>query len=144
MVGRSGGDRFLTYTDRLSGKALALKVPGGAGLAEAVANTTKASFLKLPKIKRHTMTYDNGIEFTQHEYIEDQTGLVVYFAHPYHSWERGTNENTNGLYRQFYPKKTNLDPVTQKDLDKVTRLLNTRPRKRHHYRTPDEVFRGGK
>jgi IS30 family transposase len=144
VIGVPGRSRLLTYADRLSGKAQAMKVPGGEGLAEVVADRTIGWLERLPKAKRHTMTYDNGTEFGQHEYIEDTSSLPVYFAHPYHSWERGTNENTNGLYRQFFPKKTDLDPVSQRELDKATRLLNTRPRKRHHYRTPDEVFRDGK
>ena len=143
VVGKPGRDRLATYADRLSGKAKALKVPGGNGLAEAIANQTVAWLHKLPKAKRHTLTYDRGTEFSDHEYIEDNTPLQVYFAHPYHSWERGTNENTNGLYRQFFPKKTSLDAVSQREVDRVTKLLNTRPRKRHQYRTPDEVFRDG-
>jgi transposase, IS30 family len=144
VLGKPGRDRLLTYTDRLSGKAQALKVPGGDGLAEAIANRTVAWFQKLPKAKRHTLTYDNGTEFSDHEYVETNASLPVYFAHPYHSWERGTNENTNGLYRQFFPKKSDLDHVSQREVDRATRLLNTRPRKRHQYRTPDEVFRSGK
>jgi transposase, IS30 family len=143
VVGKPGRGRLATYVDRRSGKAQALKVPGGNGLAQAIANQTVAWFQKLPKAKRHTLTYDNGTEFSNHEYIEDKAALQVYFAHPYHSWERGTNENTNGLYRQFFPKKGDLDPVSQREIDRVTRLLNTRPRKRHQYRTPDEVFRDG-
>jgi IS30 family transposase len=90
------------------------------------------------------MTYDNGIEFSDHEVIEKRTGMTIYFAHPYHSWERGTNENMNGLYRQFFPKKHDFTHVSQKEIDRVTRLLNTRPRKRHHYQTPDEIFRSQK
>lgn len=144
MVGKPGRSRLLTYADRLSGKAQAIKVPGGDGLAEAIAGRTTDYFQKLPKAKRHTMTYDNGTEFSEHEHIGDRTALQVYFAHPYHSWERGTNENTNGLYRQFFPKKVDLDPVSQRDVDRATRMLNTRPRKRHQYRTPNEVFRDGK
>jgi IS30 family transposase len=144
VIGVPGRDRLLTYADRLSGKAKALKVPGGDGLAEVVADRTIGWLRKIPKAKRHTMTYDNGTEFGQHEYIEDHSSLQVYFAHPYHSWERGTNENTNGLYRQFFPKKADLNPVSQQEVDRVTKLLNTRPRKRHQYRTPDEVYRDGK
>jgi IS30 family transposase len=144
VLGIPGRSRLLTYADRLSGKAKAMKVPGGEGLAEAVAGATTAWLQTIPKAKRHTMTYDNGVEFSDHEYVEDQAALQVYFAHPYHSWERGTNENTNGLYRQFFPKKADSDPVSQQDVDRATRLLNTRPRKRHQYRTPDEVFRDGK
>lgn len=144
IIGKPGHDRLATYTDRRSGKAKALKVPGGDGLAEAIANKTTDWLRKLPKTKRHTLTYDNGIEFSDYEYIEDHAALEVYFAHPYHSWERGTNENTNGLYRQFFPKKADLDAVSQREVDRVTTLLNTRPRKRHQYRMPDEVFRDGK
>ncbi len=66
--------------------------------------------------------------------------MTVYFAYPYHSWERGTNENTNGLLRQFYPKRTPFKDLKQENLDKIVKLINTRPRKRLHYRTPQEVF----
>jgi hypothetical protein len=66
--------------------------------------------------------------------------MPVYFARPYHSWERGTNENTNGLLREYFPKGTSLTDLTQEDVDNAVHLLNTRPRKRLGYRTPEEVF----
>lgn len=144
VIGKSGGSRLLTYTERKSGLAIAVKIPGGAGQAEVITLATEQRFKRLPKRKRRSLTYDNGTEFSDYERIEKRTGMEVYFAHPYHSWERGTNENTNGLYRQFFPKKHDLDKVNQKAIDRVTRLLNTRPRKRHQYRTPEEVFRSKK
>jgi IS30 family transposase len=142
IVGTSK-DRTVTYAERRSGKAKALKVQGGPGLSKNVSDQTVRSFRQLPREKRRTITYDRGTEFSDHEHIETNLSLKVYFAHPHHPWERGTNENTNGLYRQFFPKKTDFSKVTQAQLDKVTRLLNTRPRKRHRFRTPDEVFRDG-
>jgi IS30 family transposase len=74
-----------------------------------------------------------------YEFVEHETGVNVFFAYPYHSWERGTNENTNGLLRQYFPKRSSL-AVGQAELDKAVQLLNTRPRKRLGYRTPAEVF----
>ncbi len=68
---------------------------------------------------------------------------MIYFAHPYHSWERGTNENCNGLLRQFFPKKSAFTTITQEAIDEAANLINNRPRKRHNYLTPKEVF-GGK
>lgn len=134
------GPRLLTYVERKSGKAKAAKVLGGTGLAHQVTVATEEQFKRLPRHLKQTLTDDNGVEFLDHEVTEKRTGLTIYFAHPYHSWERGTNENTNGLYRQFFPKDCDFSKVSQKDIDRVTRLLNTRPRKRHHYQTPDEVF----
>jgi IS30 family transposase len=75
------------------------------------------------------------------EGMEKDTGLNIYFATPYHSWERGTNENTNGLLRYYFPKKTSFKSVTQKDVDRAVALLNTRPRKRLGYRTPAQMFK---
>ena len=93
----------------------------------------------MPK-KRHTITYDNGSEFADHEMIERKAKATIYFAYPYHSWERGTNENTNGLLRQFFPKKSLFEGITQNRLKRVTKLINHRPRKRLGYLTPHEVF----
>jgi IS30 family transposase len=70
-----------------------------------------------------------------------KTGITIYFAWPYHSWERGTNENCNGLLRQFFPKKSTFAMITQERIDEVCELINNRPRKRHNYKTPNEIFR---
>lgn len=90
--------------------------------------------------KVHTITVDNGKEFCEHEQIAAGLQARIYFAHPYASWERGLNENTNGLVRQYFPKKYDFATITDQDLQRVEDLLNTRPRKTLGYRTPNEVF----
>jgi len=96
-------------------------------------------------VRRHpgrvkTITSDNGSEFHSYAEVEAATGVVFYFATPHHAWERGTNENTNGLIRQYLPKRTSLAPVTQADCDRIAYELNTRPRKRLGYKTPEERY----
>jgi IS30 family transposase len=90
--------------------------------------------------KVHTITVDNGKEFCDHELIAAGLQARIYFAHPYASWERGLNENTNGLIRQYFPKKYDFARFADKDLQQVEDLLNNRPRKTLGYRTPNEVF----
>lgn len=90
--------------------------------------------------KVHTITVDNGKEFCEHQEIAQALQARIYFAHPYSSWERGLNENTNGLVRQYFPKKYDFGRITDKDLQQVEDLLNNRPRKTLGYRTPNEVF----
>jgi len=87
-----------------------------------------------------SITADNGSEMTEHRRIERLTGARFYFAHPYHAWERGTNENTNGLLRQYWPKGQSLAHLTQRACNAVARRLNTRPRKRLGYLTPEECY----
>ncbi len=89
-----------------------------------------------------TITADNGTEFHQYPEIEEATGVRFYFATPHHSWERGTNENTNGLIRQYLPKGMNLKNLTQAQCDRIAKKLNTRPRKRHGFKTPEEILYG--
>jgi IS30 family transposase len=88
-----------------------------------------------------TITVDNGTEFHGYEEIERATGVRFYFATPYHSWERGTNENTNGLIRQYLPKRQSMKPVTQSKCNQIAQTLNNRPRKRLDFRTPTEKLR---
>ncbi len=88
----------------------------------------------------HTMTFDNGKEFAQHENIATALNTLCYFATPYHAWERGLNEHTNGLVRQYLPKSTDLSNVTDELLERIEELLNHRPRKALGYKTPFEVF----
>lgn len=90
--------------------------------------------------KVHTITVDNGKEFCEHEAIAAQLQARIYFAHPYASWERGLNENTNGLVRQYFPKKYDFTRITKAELRGVAERLNNRPRKTLGYRTPNEVF----
>ena len=91
-----------------------------------------------------TITFDNGKEFAEHAFIANSLEADVYFAHPYHSWERGLNENTNGLLRQYFPKCTNLCKVTENEVADAVYRLNHRPRNCLNYRTPHEVFMGTK
>jgi IS30 family transposase len=89
---------------------------------------------------RLTMTYDNGTEMAYHKLLTKQTGMDIYFAHPYSSWERGTNENTNGLVRRYYPKKTDFSTVTEDQLERLQNRLNNRPRKVLGYYTANEMM----
>jgi IS30 family transposase len=88
----------------------------------------------------HTITFDNGKEFAGHEHITKELGASIYFATPYHSWERGANENTNGLLRQFFPKKTDFSKITQEQLQQAVDNINHRPRKTLGYKSAYEVF----
>ena len=138
VVGGERKQRVLTHVERKCGYLLADKLDKVS--AEIVKEKTVSRFKSLSKKKKFTVTYDNGPEFAAHELIGRETGMDVYFAYPYHSWERGTNENTNGLLRQFMPKKSSFAAVTQEKLDGFVALINHRPRKRLNYLSPYEVF----
>ena len=129
---------ILTNVERKSGYLLARKIQDKSWIS--VLDGTIECFKRVPKYKQKTMTYDNGREFSLHRMIEFETNLDVYFAHPYCSWERWSNENTNGLLRQFAPKKTDFEKITQNQLKYYVSLINSRPRKRLNYKTPNEVF----
>ena len=107
--------------------------------AEAVRNAVTEG-LTPHRDRVHTITYDNGREFTDHEGMASDLDARIYFAHPYSSWERGLNENTNGLIRQYFPKDRDLTTVTKREIEKAMDKLNHRPRKSLGYRTPYEVF----
>lgn len=98
------------------------------------------AFKTVPHELRKTLTYDQGKEMSQHEKFTIDTGIRVYFAHPGSPWERGTNENTNGLIRQYFPKGTDFTKVSEDEIKKVQRKLNDRPRKALGFNKPDEVF----
>lgn len=89
---------------------------------------------------RKTMTYDNGMEMANHKWLTDNTGMDIYFANPYSPWERGTNENTNGLIRRYFPKKTDFNNITEQQLKIVQQKLNNRPRKVLKYKTPEYML----
>lgn len=135
-----GSDKshILTHVERKSGFAMADKLK--RGLAELTRKTTKKRFDKIPRNKKHTITYDNGVTFAEHKFTEEQTKIDIFFANAYHSWERGCNENFNGLLRQFFPKKSSFAKITQDDIEKAVKLINNRPRKRLNYQTPVEIF----
>jgi IS30 family transposase len=107
--------------------------------AEATSDAVIKQLLPFRKYV-HTLTADNGKEFSQHRRIANKLHAQVYFAQPYHAWERGLNENTNGLVRQYFPKKTDFTKLTQDEVQRVEDLLNSRPRKTLNFRTPNEVF----
>ena len=97
-------------------------------------------FKELPKLMKKSLTYDNGVEMAQHKLFRKNTKVDVYFANPYSPWERPTNENTNGLLRQYFPKGTDLSLISKERLQYVQDELNERPRKTLDYRSPSEVF----
>lgn len=134
---RSGA--ILTLVERKSGYLKIYRLPFWKN-ALWVTSTLKDYWKWLPQNKRKTLTVDNGREFADHKMIEFGTGTRVYFAHPYHSWERWTNENTNWLIRQYLPKKTDFSHVTQEDLNTIEKEINSRPRKRLNYSTPYQIF----
>lgn len=138
IIGKDRKPAILTHVERRSGLILADKLDRAT--AEMTKQKTIERFERIPRNKKHTITYDNGSSFSDHDMTEKQTGIKIYFAFPYHSWERGTNENANGLLRQFFPKKINFATITQQDIQKAVGLLNNRPRKRLKYLTPYEIF----
>jgi IS30 family transposase len=112
-------------------------------LPRATVEHTNACLIELLSHEAHkvrTITTDNGVEFHGYKDIERQLATKIYFATPHHAWERGTNENTNGLIRQYLPKGTDLGGLTQGRCDKIAATLNHRPRRRLGYRTPHEVY----
>jgi IS30 family transposase len=112
-------------------------------LAARTAQAVTRRAIQLIRRERHpvrTVTADNGTEFHDYATLERATGTTVYFATPHHAWERGTNENTNGLLRQYLPKGTSMAHLTQRACDALARRLNTRPRKRLGFRTPEEGY----
>jgi IS30 family transposase len=119
----------------------AILVPLKSKKAEDVRKAFAKEINKLPKELRLSLTYDQGREMAQHKKLTEATEMKVYFAHPKSPWERGTNENTNGLLRQYFPKATNFKNLTRLEIKKVQRSLNTRPRETLGWKTPHETMR---
>ena len=138
LEGAKGTGGLATHVDRKSRFLLAVKLADKKA-ATMTHQTTKA-FRKVPRKLRHTLTVDNGKEFANFKELESNIKLNIYFADPYAAWQRGTNENTNGLLRQFFPKGTNFIAVSEKKVAFVVHNLNNRPRKCLNYQTPHEVF----
>jgi IS30 family transposase len=108
--------------------------------AEAVRDAIASSIVTLPKQLRRSLTWDQGNEMAQHDQLRVDIGLPIYFCDPHSPWQRGTNENTNGLLRQYFPKGTDLARYSRDDLDAVATALNSRPRKTLGWKTPAEAF----
>ena len=137
IFGRDTKDRILTHVDRKSG-VLSASLVRNFDADKIAKQTTKDIENIFGKVR--TITYDNGVEFSLWKETEKNLGITIYFANPYHSWERGRNENTNGLIRDFFPKGTDFKRLTQKDILRVTDLINNRPRKRLQWLTPLEIY----
>lgn len=137
VIGKGHQQALLTLNERKSMYTLIAHVKRRTATA-----VRQAIVRLLSPIKQsvHTITSDNGKEFAEHESIAEQLNAGFYFAHPYASWERGLNENINGLIRQYFPKKMDFSNITQKQLNLVMKKLNNRPRKTLDSRTPHEVF----
>ena len=137
VIGKDHRGALLTINDRVTGMLKMAHVEG-KGAKDIDVRTKELLEDWIPFIR--TMTSDNGKEFANHEQIAEGLGIDFYFARPYHSWERGANENLNGLVRQYFPKGTNFDNIEKEAVERAENILNDRPRKRHGYLTPNEVF----
>lgn len=137
IIGKNHKQAIVSLVERKSGFLLMHKVERKT--ASAVSDAM-IQLLKRHRPKVRTITSDNGREFAGHEAISKKLKADFYFAHPYASWERGTNENTNGLIRQYFPKSRDFTTITQQEIDAAMERLNNRPRKRLEYLTPAQVF----
>ncbi len=138
IVGKNNRSALGTLAERTTRTTILVPVKSKA--ADVVAKAFAKAMKRLPKEMKLTLTYDQGREMADHKLFTKLTGIKVYFAHPRSPWERGTNENTNGLIRQFFPKGTNFNKVTRYEVKRAQHLLNGRPRKSLDYQTPYEVF----
>lgn len=127
-----------TFVERKTGLVFLTKLRDKTSAATVLA--IESRIRNLPDNVKHTATFDNGPENQKWQEIEKRTNLKCFFAHAYHSWERGTNENTNGLARDFFPKKTDFTKISNAEIQRVEDLINNRPRKRLNWRTPSEMF----
>ena len=138
IFGKGKGSALGTFNERKSRIIRVRKL--SRKTAEEMEKAASRAFSAEPEEFRLTMTMDNGAENTGHEKISRKTGLKVYFARPYHSWERGSNERGNGMIRRYYPKRTNFDDISEKEIIFVQELINNRPMKCLGWKTPNEVY----
>jgi len=137
IVGKNNKGAILTVVERKSAFVMMVKLNGRN--ADELAKST-VRLLAPYKDKVHTITSDNGKEFARHQQIANKLNARFFFAHPYSSWERGINEYTNKLIRQYIPKKTSFDNIQQRDINHINLKLNTRPRKNLNYDSPMRVY----
>lgn len=138
MVGHRRHSALVTMVERKSGYARIGRVDGMN--SELTMRAATRRLKDLPPSLRRSMTFDNGKEFAKHARLTERLGLEIYFADPYASWQRGANENMNGLLRQFFPKGTDFKRISHHEVARVEHLLNERPRKRLDYRSPQEIL----
>jgi IS30 family transposase len=138
VVGKNNQGYIATFVDGKTSYLASAKMPNKKAVSLNKAASEAFGDIENKYIK--TITVDNGTEFAEFKNLEKLFKTKIYFADPYCSWQRGLNENTNGLLRQFFPKKTNLNEVSEEKLEKAIYLLNHRPRKKLGYLTPYEVF----
>jgi transposase, IS30 family len=139
IIGARGRSQTGTLVERTSGFTMLLCLPDNRRAA-TVAAVMQQQIETLPTQLRRSITWDQGIEMADHAKFTIATGIPIYFCHPHAPWERGTNENTNGLLRRYLPRTSDLSVHDQHELDDIAARLNTRPRKRLGYLTPSEVF----
>jgi IS30 family transposase len=134
----------LLHLPRMTGQDQEARVKNGPALAghgaEAVRDAITRAIYTMPEQLRRSLTWDQGAELAQHARLKIDAGLQVYFCDPHSPWQRGTNENTNGLLRQYFPKGTDLSTHNAGDLEAVAHALNTRPRKTLGWKTPAETL----
>jgi len=144
LVERTTRFTLLLHLPRMEGYGVEPRVKNGPALAgygaEAMKDAITARISTLPEQLRRSLTWDRGKELSQHAQLKIDTGLAVYFADPHSPWQRGTNENTNGLLRQYFPKGTDLSRWDAKEIEAVAVALNSRPRKTLGWRTPAEAL----
>lgn len=138
VIGCMNQSSIVTLVERVSRYTTIIKVNSkeAVGVAEAIVSRCKTRNLPVK-----TITADNGLEFAEHVHISNELGIDFYFTHPYCSWEKGTNENTNGLIRQYFPKKTDFNLISQEMLDKVEKELNNRPRSCLKFDSPVKILK---
>ena len=134
-MGTGSKDCILSLVERKTGL---LRIGKLASRTVEAVNEVAIQIISSGEVPFTTITADNGTEFHGYAVIEDSTSTTFYFATPYHSWQRGTNENTNGLIRQYLPKGTSMRDLTQRQCNAIANELNNRPRKRLAYQTPLE------
>ncbi len=139
IIGAQGKSQTGTLVERTTGFTMLLGLPDNR-CAATVAAVMEQQIMTLPTQARRSVTWDQGIEMADHARFTIATGIPIYFCHPHAPWERGTNENTNGLLREYLPRNSDLSVHSQAALDDIAAQLNTRPRKRLGYLTPSEAF----